>query len=207
MLGMVYSQPFFSIASDAGLQRDFKKDQRYWAIGHTNQAIFHLTQKGGIYVWFAYYSSGKFKNKVTANAKDILTSPQQINYVNSSRMILKQFSVGWRKYLKGSPDAESGWNLYGYAGFGVTFGGVKNTHTPSVDTSLYNVPVRAGSANFKRLTVDLGLGCEFPLGGDYYIYTEGRVWLPTTDYPSKYIFVNNNAPLVGMLDVGIRILF
>jgi hypothetical protein len=84
---------------------------------------------------------------------------------------------------------------------------VDNIHSTVLDTSVYNVPVLTGKANFKRLTADLGLGWELPVGGDIFLYAEGRAWVPTTDYPSKYIFVNNNAPLVGMLNAGIRILF
>ena len=197
----------FSVASDVGLQRNFKKDQSYWAVGHTTQAQFHLAPKDGIYVWFAYYSSGRFQNSINATAKSPLTLPQQVHYTNSSRMRLKQFSVGWRKYLKGTPDAEDGWNLYGYAGFGLLLGRVDNTHSVFIDTAVYNVPVQSGKANFKRLTMDLGLGFEFPIGGEFYLYSEGRVWIPTTDYPSKYIFVNNNAPFVAMLGAGVRILF
>ena len=76
-----------------------------------------------------------------------------------------------------------------------------------IDTLDYLVPVRAGSAKFKRLTVDLGLVSEIPLGGDFYLYFEGRLWLPASDYPSKYVFVNDDAPLVAMFNTGIRILF
>jgi hypothetical protein len=72
---------------------------------------------------------------------------------------------------------------------------------------VYNVPVRIGKANFKRLTIDAGLGAEFPVGADIYFYSEGRVWIPTTDYPSKYIFVNKNAPMLGMFNIGLRVLF
>lgn len=197
----------FSIATDAGIQRNFKKEQRYWAIGHTTQAHFHLTPKNGIYVLFAYYTHGTFKNNVTATAKSPLTIPQQINYTNSAKMRLRQFSVGWRRYLKGIPDAENGWNLYCNAGLGLMPGSVDNIHSVNLDTAVYAVPVRSGKAGFKRLTLDLGLGWEVPLGGEVYLYTEGKVWVPTTNYPSKYIFVNSNAPLVAMLNGGIRIIF
>jgi hypothetical protein len=67
--------------------------------------------------------------------------------------------------------------------------------------------VLSGKANFKRLTVDLGIGWEIPIGGDFYFFTEGKVWVPASNYPSKYIFVNNNAPYVAMLGTGIRIVF
>lgn len=195
------------MATDVGIQRNFKKEQQYWAIGQTIHAIFHLSPKDGIYTWFAYYSNGKFNNDVSATAKSPFGAPQQINYINSSKMRLKHFSAGWRKYLKGTADAEKKWNLYAYAGLGILLGRIENTHSVFIDTLGYNVPVRSGKANFKRLTLDLGLGWEMPIGGDFFFYTEGRVWVPTTDYPSKYIFVNDNAPLVGMLNIGLRIFF
>lgn len=207
----VFSQdtqyPQFSIATDLGVQRSFKKEQRYWALGQTVDVIFHLTPKNSVYVWFAYYSNGKFNNNVVATAKLPVAAPQQIPYTNSAKMRLKHFSVGWRRYLKGDPLAESNWNLYGYAGLGLLAGRIINTHSVSIDTANYNVPVLSGTGNFKRLTLDLGLGWELPLNASFSLYAEGRVWVPTTDYPSNYLFVNNSAPLVGMANVGLRILF
>jgi len=203
-----FAQPIqFSIATDLGLQRSFKKGQQYWAGGHTAQAQFHFTPKDGAYAWVSYYTNGKFSNNVTATAKSAVTVPQQITYVNYAVMRFKQFSIGWKKYLKGAYNIEEGWNIYGYAGFGLLLGRIENTHSVSIDTAVYQVPVRTGKANFKRLTLDLGLGWEVPLGADVFLYAEGRAWIPTTDYPSKYIFVNDNAPLAGMVNVGIRILF
>lgn len=199
--------PQFSIATDIGIQRSFKKEQQYYAFGHTVQAQFHLTYKDAVYVWLSYYTNGKFNNDVTATAKSPLTLPQQIDYRNRAIMSFRQFSAGWKKYLKGHYMTEDGWNLYTYAGFGLLYGRVENSHTVPIDTLDYNVPVQHGKGKFKRLTLDLGLGAEFPLGGDFYLYTEGRLWVPATDYPSKYVFVNENAPLVGMFNAGIRILF
>jgi hypothetical protein len=199
-------QTQFSIATDLGLQRNFKEGQRYWAGGHTVTAHFHLTPKDGVYAWMSYYANGKFSNRLLATAKSPTTVPQGINYTSSSLMRFKQISLGWKKYLKGTYNNES-WNIYGYAGFGILLGRVENTHSNPVDTTLYNVPVRLGKANFKRLTLDLGLGWESFIGGTTYAYIEGRAWIPTSDYPSKHIFVNNNAPLVGMFNLGIRILF
>lgn len=205
---VVYCQyPQLSVATDLGLQKSFKKDQQYLAIGQTINALIHLTPKEGMYVWFAYYSNGKFKNDVTATAKSVLTTPQQINYVNDVKIRIKHFSMGYRKYIVGSADAEVKWNLYGYAGLGILMGRAENIHSVFIDTATYNVPVRSGKGNFKRLTLDLGIGWEIPLGGDFFFYAEGRTWIPTTDYPSKYLFVNNNAPVVGMVNAGLRILF
>jgi hypothetical protein len=197
----------FSMATDVGMQRSFKKEQQYWAFGHTVQAQFHFSPKEGAYVWLSYYSNGKFFNSLTATAKSTITSPQKINYTNSSLMHFKQISMGWKKYLKGAFNAEDKWNLYAYTGFGLVLGWINNTHSTVIDTAIYNVPVRIGKANFKRLTIDAGLGAEFPVGADIYFYSEGRVWIPTTDYPSKYIFVNKNAPMLGMFNIGLRVLF
>lgn len=204
---VVHSQTRFSIATDLVLQRNFKKGQQFWGGGHTVQTQFHFTPKDGAYAWVSYYTNGKFSNNVIASAKSPVTLPQQVNYVNNAVMRFKQVSIGWKKYLKGTFDIEEGWNLYGYAGFGLILGRVENTHSVTIDTSDYLVPVRSGKANFKRLTLDLGLGWEAPLGSEVFLYAEGKVWVPTTDYPSKFIFVNDNAPLVGMISAGIRILF
>ena len=200
-------QPKLSISNDLGLQHSFKKEQRYWAGGHTIHLHLHFTPKEEAYSWISYYSVGKFSNDIMASAKLPATSPQQINYVNKAEMRFKQFSLGWKHYLKGAFNSEDKWNLYGYAGFGLMLGRVVNNHSLTIDTSLYNVPVRSGKANFKRLTVDLGLGWEVPLSSDIFFYNEARVWIPTTDYPSNYLLVNKNAPLVASLNFGIRILF
>ena len=200
-------QARISIATDLSLQHNFKKEQRFTVIGHTVQVQFHITPKEGVYVWFVYYSNGKFKNNLAATAKSATTLPQQIIYINNANMRLKEFSVGWKKYLKGTSESEKGWNLYAYAGFGLMLGRVENTHSVSIDTAAYNLPVIRGKANFKRLTIDPGIGIEKYLSGDLYIYSEARVWIPTDGYPSRYIYLNDRAPWAGMLSVGLRILF
>ena len=197
----------FSIATDLGAQRSLKKEQRFWSVGQTVHAIFNLTPKEGVYVWFSYYTNGNFKNNLTATAKSGLTTPQEIDYVNQSKLRFKHISIGYRKYLVGACDIEKGWNLYATAGLGLLPGRITNVHTVIIDTSLYNVPVLSGIANFKRLTVDLGLGYEKPIGADFFLYAEGRAWIPASDYPSKYLFVNDKAPLTAMFNIGLRILF
>jgi hypothetical protein len=206
-IAAIAQYPQFSLATDVAVQHSFKKSQSFWAAGHTTIANFHLSPKNGVYIWFAYFSDGKFKDQITADAKLVSTLPRQINYQNSARLRFKHLSVGWKKYLKGVPDAEDKWNLYGYAGFGLMMGRVINTHSAIIDTAMYNVPVLSGKANFKRLTLDLGLGAEIPVGGDLYIYGEVKALIPTTDYPSRFIFINDNAPFVTTLGLGIRLLF
>ncbi|MBM3417190.1 MAG: hypothetical protein FJY20_12335 [Bacteroidetes bacterium] len=204
----VFSQQTrFSIATDLSVQHNFKKEQRFTVIGHTVQVQVHLTPKEGIYVWFVYYSNGKFKNNLTATAKSPVTVPQQINYVNSANMRLKQFSIGWKKYLIGNAEAEKGINIYAHAGFGLLLGRIENTHSTGINTADYNVPVISGRANFKRLTIDPGLGVEKHLGSDIFLYGEARVWIPTDGYPSRYIYINDRAPWAGMLSAGLRVLF
>lgn len=104
---------------------------------------------------------------------------------------------------------DGGWNLYSYAGFGLLLGQVQNTYDRVIDTSTYNTPAKPlnGTGKFKRLTFDLEAGWEIPIGIDIYFFTEGRVWIPTTSYPSNYLLVSNSAPLIATLSAGIRILF
>ncbi|HSU26906.1 MAG TPA: hypothetical protein VLJ68_00875 [Chitinophagaceae bacterium] len=197
----------FSIATDLGLQRSFKKGQQYWAVGHTVHLHFNYNKRNGVYGWISYYSNGKFTNALQATAKSPSTNPQQMNYSNNAIMRFKHISLGWRHYLKGEIAVENKLNIYGYAGWGLMLGRVENKDSPLIDTTIYILPVARGKANFKRLTIDIGLGWEWPIGYDVYFYNEARVWLPTTDYPSKYLFVNRKAPLVASLDIGLRILF
>lgn len=197
----------FSLATDLGLQRSIKKEQRFWAVGQTVHAHFHFTPTDGAYLWISYYSNGNFSNNPEATAKATNTTPQQLNYTNNAEMRFKHVSIGWKHYFKGSAAMEDSWGWYGYAGFGLLPGRIINNHSVAIDTSLYHIPVLSGKANFKRLTLDLGIGWEVPIGGTVYFYNEGRVWLPTTDYPSNHIFINRNAPLVAMVQAGLRILF
>jgi len=196
-----------SLATDVSLFRSFKKDQRYWSLGQTVTGHFNFTPADGFYMWFAYSGNGKFDNQLAATAKSVNTIPQELNYTNYSKLRFNHISMGWKHYLKGAYNAEDRWNLYGYAGFGLMFGIVNNTHSVAIDSAEYSVPIWNGKGKFKRLTLDLGLGYEIPIGGYSYFYMEGRVLLPTTDYPSNYLLVNENAPLIGSVNAGLRILF
>jgi hypothetical protein len=195
------------MATDLSIQRNFKKDQRYWAVGQTVHAQFHLAPKEGIYMWFSYYSNGKFSNHLVASAKLPSTLPQYVIYTNSAKMRVKQFSVGYKRYLIGNSQKETALNLYFYGGFGLELGRVINVHSTAIDTSQYNLPVLSGQANFKRLTLDAGLGIDRYLLADLYVYAEARAWIPTTDYPSHYIFANTDAPWLAMINIGLRVLF
>jgi hypothetical protein len=206
-IGAFSQKPHFSLATDVSILRSFKKDQRYWSIGQTVRFDFHFTPKDQAYAWISYYSDGKFSNALAASAKSQTTVPQQINYKNKAELRFKHISLGWKRYLKGTYNSEKEWNLYGYAGFGLMMGRILNTHSVAIDSGVYYIPVRSGQAEFKRLTWDLGLGVEFPAGGDIYIYFEGRALVPASDYPSQYLLINNKAPFTGAANLGLRILF
>ena len=201
------AQAGFSTASDFGLQFNLRKTQQFTAVGFSLQTIFHVNQKNAGYVCFGLYSNGKYSNKLSATAKQPGTIPQQVIYNDTSKMQLKEFSIGWRWYLKGKADNPKSWNLYSCAGLGLMFGRIENYAKTVPDTSIYQLPILHGRGSFKRLTVDLALGGEIPLGGDVYFYTDLRTWIPTSSYPSKYLLVNNDAPWILLVCSGIRIYF
>lgn len=199
--------PRFSIATDLGLVRNFGKQQQFTALNNTMHGDFHLSAGNGIRISFGYCSNGKFDNTVTALAKSSSISPQQQVYSNRGNMRFRQLTLGWKHYFIGEPISEKGWNLYGEAGFGLMMGRITNTPGRTIDTSRYTLPLQSGKANFKRLSYDLSIGWEKPVGADFFLYVEGRVYIPNTAYPSEYILVNEHAPLAGILCGGVRILF
>jgi len=203
------SQVRISGSTDLMILRSFKNDQRFWAVGQNIIVDWDFTSKGGAYASLSYSSYGKFTNELSATAKAATTSPQQISFDNNAQIRFEQISLGFKHYFVGSTDAEVNWNLYTITGFGLMFGRVTNDYSTSIDTSLYNAPQQPvnGNGHFKRLTLDLGVGWEIPLSADFYLYASGKVWIPTSDYHSKYLFVNDNAPLIAMFGIGVRILF
>jgi len=206
--GVAFSQKAqFSLATDVGVLHSFKKDQRFWCAAQTVVGNFSFTSKDGFYIWFFYTINGKFSNDLTANAKSVFTVPMQVSYTNEATLRFSHISMGWKHYLKGTYYSDDTWNLYGYGGFGLMFGTVENRHSTSIDTADYVAPVVQGKGHFKRLTFDVGLGYEIQVADDIYFYTEARVLLPTTDYPSDYLFVDENAPLTGSINAGIRLFF
>jgi len=204
-----YSQTKFSLATDLAAVRSFDKGQRFTAIGQTISAHFHFTSKEGAYVWYSYSAPGKFKNDFLAVAKSPAIMPQTLDFKSYSQISFRSISVGWKHYLRGSAVAEESWNLYFTAGFGLAGGRVKNIYTINSDTANYNFPANPveGTGKFRRLTFDVGLGYEIPIGMAIYLFGEGRVRIPASDYPSKYLLVNDNAPVIGTVNIGLRVLF
>lgn len=187
--------------------RNQKQDQQFWSAGHTIKGEMHITKKDGPYIWVSYFIPGKFKNKLLATAISPNTVPQTIAFTNKAEMSLKQISIGWKHYFKGGSDMKENWSLYGMAGFGIIGGSVSNNFQTTVDTTLYSAPIINGTSRFKRLTADLGVGWELPISGELSLYNEITVWIPSSDYPSKYLLANNKAPLIASFHLGIRIYF
>jgi len=167
----------------------------------------HFTSRQSVYTWISYYTPAKYSNDFTATAKSAATSPSTIPFSASAQWKTGQVSLGWKHYFKGSYDAEIGYNIYSIAGFGLMFTKVENTFSTFVDTSLYNTSTLAGTDKIYRLTLDLGLGAEYPISGNFYLYGDVRTWIPTSNYPSPYLHSNKNVPLPFFICAGLRIPF
>ena len=187
--------------------RNFSPKQKFWALGETVQGNIHFSPKQTMYAWISYYTPGKFTNSLAAEAKSTTTSPLSIPFKTTSRWRNNEISLGWKHFFRGAFDDEDAINVYGFAGFGLMFTKVENGFNASIDTGLYNVPLLEGNNKFYRLTLDLGVGAEYPLGADFFIYGDLRTWIRTSDYPSMYLYSNKNVPLPFMLSAGLRILF
>ena len=204
-----FSQTQVSLATDLAAVHSFNKEQRFIVIGQTIAAHFHFTPKDGAYAWYAYSAPGKFKNDFVAIANSPAVMPQTLDFKSYSQIRLRSFSIGWKHYLKGSAITEEYWNLYFSAGFGLTGARVKNIYTIVRDTVNYNFPSKPleGTGKFRRLTFDVALGYELPIGMSIYLYGEARASIPASDYPSRYLLVNDNAPFIGTANIGLRLLF
>jgi hypothetical protein len=204
-----FSQARFSLATEIALQRSLQKDQQFWAVGQNIIGQWHFSSAETVYALIGYYAPGSFNNALVGSAKSPTTNPQEVGFRNHATIRLKEVSIGWHHYFKGRFDNDDKWNVYGIAGFGLVYGKATNAYAGVPDTSLYNLPAApvSGTGLFKRLTVDLGLGYEMVVGDEFYLYGEAKTWIPTTQYPSKFLFVNKNAPLVAVVSLGVRILF
>lgn len=194
-----------------GVLTSLKKEQRFFAYCHNVQTSIHLSPRDAAYIAVAYATPGKFRNHLFAEAKNASTTPQAIPFTNRVSLRVKEFSAGWKHYLRGSATDSKQWGLYHAIGFGLLFGKADNRYTSNtvIDTSLYQYPENpvSGSGRFKRLTLDLSLGWEAPLGADIFFYNEARASFPTSDYPSRYLLTNEHAPLNVVVAGGIRVLF
>jgi hypothetical protein len=203
----LHAQVEFSVGTGVSGLRNFSPQQKFWAFGQTVQANFHFSPKQSAYAWLDYYTEGKFKNNFTAVTKIPFTSPLLIPFTATGRLTYRHFSLGWKHYFRGSYNAGKDFNMYGVAGFGFLFARIRNSFSPSADTSLYHIPVREGESRIRRLTFDLGLGAEMPVGGNFFAFAEARTWLPASSNGSHYLHSQRDVPLPLMVSAGMRVLF
>ena len=202
-------QVAFSMATDASILRNFDSKQQFTVFGQSVYIQCHFESNSTFYALVSYHLNGKYNNPLIAEAKQPGIQPQRVGFTNRSEMKLRQVSIGYKHYLRGSYGRENSYNIYGMGGFGLIIGRATNTFSTPIDTTRYSVPnnIAEGVGNFKRLSLDLSAGFEFPVGYELYFYSEVRVHIPTTEYPSNYLVKNDNAPFLGSINVGIRILF
>lgn len=206
---VVQAQTVFSLGTNVSVFRNTSPQQKFWTIGQFVEGYAHFSEKESGYAWLSYAIESKFKNTFTAVGKDPLTTPPTVDYTITSKWKYNQFSLGWKHYFKGSFNNETSWNLYGTAGFGLVFVHINNEYENTIDTTHYtaeNFPT-SGSDTYKKLTFDLGLGVDYAIGSDLYLYGDLRTWLPASDKTSSYLINNQHAPLPVLFSVGIRILF
>jgi hypothetical protein len=199
----------FSFATDFMVMRNFSPKQKFWAIGQTISGNLHFSAKETIYASVGFLSEGSFDNQFTATAKSSSTIPTSIVYNIEGKMRSNQVSIGWKHFWWGNFNSENAINIYSLTGFGIMFGHMENIYSKGIDTGLYDnsaAPV-AGEGKFKRLTLDLGVGIEYPIGGTLYIYSEVRTSLPTTNFPSEYLHSNEKVPSPLIVNLGLRMLF
>ena len=207
--GCVEAQVKFSAATDLSILHNFDGKQKFTVAGQSLVPQWHLDKKITIYGMFSYHNNGKYNSTLLATAKSPSTQPQTISFTNNSEMRLRQFSLGVKKYFIGSFQRLDKFNLYGGGGFGLIIGTVSNNFSTPIDTSLYNTEnnIINGMGDFKRLSLDLFGGIEFPVSYEIFIYSEIRMHIPTTNYPNNYLLKNSNAPFLAGINLGIRILF
>jgi hypothetical protein len=205
----LFAQVKFSAATDISLLHNFDPQQKFTVLGQTILPQCHVDKKNTVYAWLTFHWNGKYENPLIATAKSPATQPQTISFSNRSEMRLRQISIGFKRFLIGSYNHLEKFNLYAAGGFGLMYGNASNTFSTNIDTALYTIQYNVihGKGDFKRLTFDLTGGVEFPISYEIYIYSEIRMYIPTTDYPSKYLMNNSHAPLLGSINLGIRILF
>ena len=203
------AQVKFSLATDVSLLHNFDGQQKFTVVGQTIIPQWHFDKKSTLYTWFSYHTNGKYNTTLTAIAKSPSTQPQSFSFTNQSEMRLRQLSIGFKRYLIGSYETFEKFNIYVAGGFGLMMGTASNAFSMSIDTALYTVHsnVVNGSGDFKRLTFDITGGVEFPVAYEIFIYSEIRMHVPTTDYPSSYLVKSSNAPFLGGINLGIRVLF
>lgn len=198
-----------SFVTSVGVLRNFSPHQQFTSIGQTVEGDLHITPRETFLIWINYAIPGRFKNQFQAPALDMSTMPVTTPYTVKGTWNLREFSLGWKHYFKGNFMQETGWNLFGTAGLGILVASVKNTYVTKLDTVLYKAlwKPEIGAHHFRKLTADLAIGMEIPIGGDFSVTGDLRVMLPASSTATNYTHYDEKVPLTVFANLGIRILF
>ncbi len=196
-----------SLGTEFLVQRNFSSGQEFWTIGQSIRGEWKMGRGPALYAGLSYFSAGKFTNGLEAPAKDPATLPQRVAFDNNGRLRFTEISLGLKPYILGKWDAEERWSVYGITGLGLLMGRVDNVQSTNIDTALYSLPVLPGRGRFGRLTLDLGLGIEVPMGGDLFIFSETKSFIPISTYPSAYLLDPGYTPLTLNMGLGVRVIF
>ena len=202
-----FGQINFSVATDASVIRNFSPKQKFTAFGQALRTVFHFTPKENLYLWLNYFTPGRYKNEFLATASQPLAIPQVYRFMASGELSIRHLSIGWQHYFMGAHNAETGVNIYGLAGFGFLFAKVSNSFSLPLDTAMYTSSIIEGNGKFKRLTFDAGVGAELPVGGNIFLYSDLRTFLPASNQTSGYLHSQRNVPVALIFSAGLRIFF
>lgn len=203
------AQVKFSLGTDFAVLRNFDEAHSFTVIGQTVLFQWHLEELTTIYAGIAYYKNGRYSGTLVAEAKQPLIQPPSFTFTTNSEMRIRNLSFGLKRYVKGNFKREGKINAYAGAGFGLLMGEANNYFSRPVDTTMYSIQnnVTEGSGDFKRLSFDLSLGGEIAVVTEIFLFTDIRVFVPTTDYPSPYLLKNEHSPFLGSINLGLRVLF
>jgi hypothetical protein len=199
----------FSFTTDVSVLRNFSPRQKFWSVGQNVRADLHLAPKETFTASLAYFSPVRFHNYFDAPAKLQTTNPSTIVYLIDANWRFTEISLGWKHYFHGDFEDEETYHIYSLVGFGIMPTRAENLLASTPDTSRYMLlptPVQ-GKGRFTRLTLDLGAGGEYPLGANFFLYTELKTWLSASSYHSPYLHSTKNFPLPVIASFGMRVLF
>lgn len=204
---LALAQTRMSLGTEFVVQRNFSSGQEFWTIGQSIRGEWKTGKAPALYAGISYFAAGKFTNELEASAKDPATLPQRVDFNNNGRLRFTEISLGLKPYILGAWAAEDRWSVYAVTGLGLLMGRVDNTQSSNIDTTLYSLPVLPGRGRFNRLTLDLGLGFEVPVGGDLFVFSEAKSFIPISTYPSTYLLDPGYTPLTLNLGLGVRVIF
>lgn len=197
----------FSLTTDVSVLRNSSPRQQFWTAGQTIRAEWYPGDRGGPFVSISYFLTAEFTNSFTATAKSSTAGPATIPYTASSSWQFRQAALGWKHYFRGTFKEEKKQGWYGLIGTGLLFARIDNRLSQPIDTSQYfSAGPTQAKGTLRRITLDLGLGGEWPIGADIYAFGELRSLLQASETPSALVAGNSHIPLTTSVHAGLRVL-